>query len=325
MRILAGNAAICEAMKEEMLRDEKVFLMGEDVAGHGGMFGTSVGLLSEFGSERIIDTPISESAIIGAGLGAAITGMRPISELMFVDFAACAMDQIANQVAKVRFMSGGRVKVPLTIRTNLGGYINSAAQHSQSLEAWFMHIPGLKIAIPSTPYDAKGLLKTAIRDDNPVMFLEHKLLFNLKGEVPETEYLIPFGAADIKKVGSDVTIVATSFMVQKSLEAAAKLEKEGISVEVVDPRTLVPLDEDTIIESVTKTGKVVVVQEANSVCGVSAQIASMIMKKAFKYLDAPVERVGSKPIPIPYGSILENACLPQVEDIEKAVKTVMSV
>lgn len=324
MRKIQYVEAINEALREELTRDEKVFIMGEDITVLGSPFKTCNGLCKEYGLERIRNTPISEIAITGTALGAAITGMRPVVEIMFSDFFGCAMDQIVNQIAKARYMFGGKMKVPLVIKSQQGGYVQNAAQHSQSLEAWFMHVPGLKVVMPSTPYDAKGLMKTAIRDDNPVIFLDHKVLYGSKGEVPTEEYLIPFGVADIKRKGKDVTVVATSLMVLKSLEAADILSHEGIDVEVVDPRTLVPLDQDTIIGSVKKTGRAVVVHEAALTCGIGAEIAAIIAKEAFGYLDAPIERVGAKHVPIPYSSVLENACLPQVEDIVNAIKAVMA-
>ena len=320
MRRLSYTEAVSQAIGEEMRRDEKVFFMGEDVGLHGNVFGCCKGLFEEFGEERVRDTPISEAAIVGAGMGAAITGMRPIVELMFVDFAPCAMDQIVNQVAKVKYMLGGKAKVPLTIRTQQGGYMQFAAQHSQSLEAFFMHIPGLKVVLPSSPYEVLGLLKTAIRDDNPVIVLEHKGLYHMVENVPDEEYLIPFGKANIVRKGSDATIIATLKMVHFAMEAAKNLEKRGLNVEVIDPRTLVPLDRNTIIESVKRTGRAVVVQEAHNVCGASAEIACSIMEEAFEYLKAPVGRVGARQVPIPYSKSLENACLPQVRDIQDAVQ-----
>lgn len=323
MKKILYTDAVKEAIGEEMRRDEKVFLMGEDVANHGSVFGCCKGLFNEFGPERVRDTPISEAGFIGAGLGAAITGLRPVIELMYVDFALCAMDQIVNQIAKAKYMFGGKARIPLTIRTQQGGYLQNAAQHSQSLEAFFMHVPGLKLVLPSTPYDVKGLLKTAIRDDNPVIFLEHKALYNMTEEIPEEEYLIPFGKAVVRKQGKDISIIATLKMVHMALSAARKLAKEGIDVEVIDPRTLTPLDNETIVNSVKKTGRAVVVHEAHLVCGVGAEIAAMIMKEAFHSLRAPVERVGAKQVTIPYSVVLENACLPQEADIINAVRTAL--
>lgn len=324
MKELLGTEAITAAMTEEMLRDEKVFLMGEDVGIHGGPFGACNGMLQQFGPNRVRNTPISEAAIVGGGMGAAITGMRPIVEIMFSDFTTCAMDQIVNQVAKVRYMFGGKVSVPLTIRTSIGGYVQNAAQHSQSMEAWFMHVPGLKVVIPSDPYDAKGLLKSAIRDDNPVMLFEHKALYTMKMAVPDEEYLIPLGKASIKREGSDVTVVATSLMVQKAMAVAKELQKSGISLEIIDPMTLMPLDEDTILTSVKKTGKAIIMHEAMKICGAGAEIASIIQREVFDYLDAPVERIGAKHTPIPYAHVLEQACLPQEQDLIEAVHFVMN-
>jgi acetoin:2,6-dichlorophenolindophenol oxidoreductase subunit beta len=283
------------------------------------------GMVEEFGPERVRSTPISEDAISGCAVGAAVMGMRPILELQFSDFITCAMDNIVNQAAKMRYMFGGKGKVPLVVRTPNGSGAGFAAQHSQSLEAWMAHIPGLKVIQPSTPYDAKGLLKAAMDDDNPVIFYEHKMLYGFKGEVPAEQYSIPLGKADIKRSGTDVTVVATSIMVHRALEAAADLEKEGISVEVIDPRTLVPLDEETIIESVKKTGRVVVVYEAVKRGGYGAEIASIIAEsEAFDYLDAPIQRLGGLAIPIPYNPVLEKKAVPQVEDIIKAVKTTLN-
>lgn len=321
MRTITVREALREAIREEMLRDERVFVMGEDIAEHGGIYGITKGLLEEFGKERIRNTPISEAGFIGCALGAAITGMRPIAELMYIDFATVAMDQIVNQVAKIRYMFGGKVEVPLVIRGPGGGGRGSAAQHSQSLEAWFMHVPGLKVVMPSTPYDAKGLLKTAIRDNNPVMFIEQKMGYNFKGEVPEEEYLIPFGKADIKKAGEDVTVIANSYLLPRALKAAEEIEKEeGISVEVIDPLTLVPFDDDTIVESVSKTGRLVIVHEAVKRGGFGAEIASRVMEsEAFYYLDAPLQRVAGAETPIPYNKRLEDYGMPDSNDIKKAI------
>jgi len=322
MRTITVKDALREAIIEEMDRDENVFVMGEDIAEHGGIYGVTQGLLEKYGKERIRNTPISESALIGSALGAAITGMRPIAELMYIDFTAVAMDQIVNQAAKMRYMFGGKVDVPLVIRTQGGGGRGSAAQHSQSLEAWFMHVPGLKVVMPSTPYDAKGLLKTAIRDDNPVMFIEQKMAYSFKGEVPEEEYTIPFGQADIKREGSDVTLIANSFMLPRALEAAERMEKEeGISTEVIDPLTLVPFDEDTIIESVSKTGRLVVTHEAVKRGGFGAEIAAKIYESdAFYYLDAPLKRVAGLEVPTPYSAKLENFAMPDTDNIADAIR-----
>jgi pyruvate/2-oxoglutarate/acetoin dehydrogenase E1 component len=325
MREITYRQALQEALREEMQRDEAVFLLGEDIAEFGGSYKVTSGLLDEFGAERVRNTPISEAAIVGAALGAALVGMRPVAELMYVDFCAIAMDQIVNQVAKVRYMFGGKAKASLVIRTQGGAGRSSAAQHAQSLEAWFMHVPGLKIAQPSTPYDAKGLLKTAIRDDNPVMFLEHKLLYPVQGPVPEEEYFIPFGVADIKRVGTDVTVVATSRMVHRALAAAEKLADEGIAVEVIDPRTLSPLDEDTILQSVRKTQRLVIAYEAYERGGVGAEIAALVANKALDYLDAPIERVASLNTPMPFSPKLENYVVPTEERIMAGIKRALGV
>jgi pyruvate/2-oxoglutarate/acetoin dehydrogenase E1 component len=320
MRQLSYAEAIREALRLEMRRDSSVFVLGEDVGQFGGCFGVTGDLWQEFGEDRVRDTPISETAIIGAAVGAAATGMRPVPEIMFCDFLTVCMDQLVNQAAKMRYMFGGKAKMPLTVRAPVGGGISAAAQHSQSLEAWFTHIPGLKVVMPSTAADAKGLLTAAIRDDNPVMFFEHKLLYPVKGEVPEGEYVVPLGRAEVKREGSDVTVVATSIMVQKALEAADKLAAEDISLEVVDPRSLVPLDEETILASVEKTGRVVIAQEAATRSGFSAEIAAVIAEKALDYLDAPLKRVGSKPAPIPFAGVLEQFILPDTDDIIAAVR-----
>jgi len=320
-REISFSEAIREAMSQEMRKDPAVFLMGEDVGPFGGVWGVSYGMFEEFGEERIRDTPISESVIVGAGLGAAMMGMRPIVEIMFGDFLMCAGDQIVNQAAKARFMSGGKAKVPLIIRVTSGAPGSAAAQHSQSPEAWFMNVPGIKIVVPATAADAKGLLRTAIRGEDPVLFFEHKMLYGESGAVPESEdFMVPFGQANVIREGSDVTVVAVGIMVKKALEAAARLEKEGIQVEVIDPRTLVPLDKDTIIRSVQKTSRVVVAHEAHTRSGPGAEIAAMIAEEAVEYLDGPVMRVGAKNVPLPYSPVLEDFVLPGVEDVEKAVR-----
>ena len=324
MREITYRDSLREALLEEMQRDKTVFLLGEDIGRYWeGAFKVTKDLAKEFGDERVRDTPISESAIIGAAVGAAITGMRPVAEIMFGDLTTLAMDQIANQAAKIRYMFGGQAKVPLVIRTPFGGGVNIAAHHSQSLEAWFMHVPGLFVAVPSTPYDAKGLLKTAIRGDNPVVFCEHKLLYPIKGLIPEEDYTIPFGTADIKREGEDVTVVATMFMVHKALEAAKTLEKEGLSVEVVDPRTLVPLDKEVIINSVKKTGRLVVVSEDCKTAGVTAEIAAVVAEEAIDYLDAPIKRVAEPDTPIPFSPPLEKYVIPDEKTIIKAVKKIV--
>jgi pyruvate dehydrogenase E1 component beta subunit len=324
MRKITYREALREALREEMRRDSTVFLLGEDIGKYwGGAFKVTEGLAEEFGEERVRDTPISESAIIGTGVGAAITGMRPVAEIMFGDLTALAMDQIANQAAKIRYMFGGQAKCPLVIRTPFGAGVNIASHHSQSLEAWFMHVPGLYVAVPSTPYDAKGLLKSAIRGNNPVVFCEHKLLYPVEGEVPEEEYTVPFGVADIKREGDDATIVATLYMMHKALEAAKTLEKEGISVEIVDPRTLTPLDKQAIIGSVKKTGRLVIVTEDCKTAGVSAEIAAIVAEEAIDYLDAPIKRVAEPDTPIPFSPTLEQYVIPDEKAIVKAVKEVV--
>jgi len=324
LREISYRDALREALREEMLRDSTVFLIGEDIGRYwGGAFKVTKGLAEEFGDDRVRDTPISESAIIGVSVGAAMTGMHPVAEIMFGDLTTLAMDQIANQAAKIRYMFGGQAKVPLVIRTPFGGGVNIAAHHSQCLEAWFMHVPGLQVAVPSTPYDAKGLLKTAIRNDNPVIFCEHKLLYPIIGPVPEEEYTLPFGVADIKREGTDVTIVATLYMVHKSLNTAENLQKEGINAEVVDPRTLIPLDKKTIINSIKKTGRVVVVTEDCKTAGVSAEITAVIAEEALDYLDAPIKRVAMPDVPIPFSPSLEQYVIPDEKQILKAVKEVV--
>jgi len=325
MREITYAQAIREALREEMARDDSVFLMGEDVGRYGGAFGVSYGLVDEFGEERVRDTPISEAAIMGAATGAALVGMRPVAEIMFMDFTTIAMDQLVNQAAKLRFMFGGKAKVPLVLRTPGGSGTGAAAHHSQSLEAWFVHVPGLKVVMPSTPYDAKGLLLASIRDDNPVVFVEHKLLYKTRGPVPEEEYTIPLGVADVKRPGKDVTIVATSIMVPRVLEAADALAEEGIEVEVVDPRTLKPFDDETVTRSVVKTGKVLIVHEACKTGGMGAEIAARIVEsEAFDYLDAPVTRLAGLDIPVPYNRTLERHMVPQVESIVAAAKRLLA-
>ncbi|MDN5332634.1 MAG: acetoin:2,6-dichlorophenolindophenol oxidoreductase subunit beta [Tepidanaerobacteraceae bacterium] len=316
--------ALREGLREELLRDERVFLLGEDIGIYGGAFGVTKGLVQEFGEERIIDTPISEQAITGIAVGAAVAGMRPVVEIMFFDFLTLAMDQLINQGAKIRYMFGGKAKVPMVVRAPMGCGTGAAAQHSQSFPGVFAHFPGLKVVMPSTPYDVKGLIKAAIRDDNPVLFAEHKLLYRVKGEVPDEEYVIPLGKADVKRKGKDVTVVAGSIMVLRALEAAEELEKEGIDVEVIDPRTLKPLDMKTIIDSVKKTGRVLIVEDDPVSFGWGAEVAAGIVgSEAFDYLDAPVKRLGGLDIPIPYNPNLERHAVPQVEDIVKAVKDLL--
>jgi pyruvate dehydrogenase E1 component beta subunit len=312
--------ALNEAMKEEMRADPSVFIMGEGIAERGGSFKATVDLLKEFGPERVRDTSLSEASFTGAGVGAAITGMRPIVEILFIDFAMLILDQIINQAAKYHFMTGLKRKVPMVLRTQGGMGSGVAAQHSQSLEALFYHIPGLKVAMPSTPYDAKGLLKAAIRDDDPVIFIEHKLLYMDKGHVPEVEYELKPGKGSIKKEGTDLTLIAWSGMVPLALKVAEKFSKEGISIEVVDPMWLVPLDKDLILNSVRKTEHAVIVQEAVRRGGVASDIASIIMEEAFDYLDAPVRIVAGKNTPIPFNERLEKSCIPNEVQVEEAVR-----
>ncbi|OGP23573.1 MAG: pyruvate dehydrogenase [Deltaproteobacteria bacterium GWA2_57_13] len=313
--------AINEALAEEMRRDPRVFIIGEDVGEAGTPFKVLSGLIAEFGPQRVIDSPISEAGIAGLGVGAAMTGMRPVVDIMFGDFLTLTMDQMVNQAAKIHYMSGGKLRVPMVVRTTLGAARRSAAQHSQSLHAWFSHVPGLKVVLPATPYDAKGLLKTAIRDDNPVIFFEDKMMYQLKGPVPEEEYTIPFGVADVKRAGTDITIVATSSMVQVALAAAQRLEADGISAEIIDVRTTVPLDEAPLIESAKKTGRAIVVDEGYQRYGVTAEIASVIAEGAFYYLDAPVKRVGAMDVPVPFSPVLEDQTVPTPESVAEIAKT----
>ncbi len=324
MSEITFREAIRDAQREELERDSNVFLIGEDLRDPwGGAYKATQNISNVIGNDRVINTPIAEESIISTALGAALTGMRPVAELQYLDFVMRAMDSVVNQVAKVRYMSGGQAKVPLVIRAQGGGGKSSAAQHGNSLEAWLCHVPGLFVAMPATPYDAKGLLKTAIRMDDPVFFIEHKMLYMTKGEVPDGEYTIPFGVADLKRKGEDVTIVATSRMVLFALEAAAELEKQGISAEVIDPRTLVPLDEAAILESVHKTNRLVVVNEGVERCGWAAEIAAMVQKRAFSDLDAPIERVCSLNVPLPFQPDLERYVLPSVADIVRAARMTM--
>jgi acetoin:2,6-dichlorophenolindophenol oxidoreductase subunit beta len=317
--------AINEAMQEEMRRDATVFVIGEDVAAAGGVYKVTKGLLDEFGPERVRDTPISEAAIAGLALGAAMTGMRPIAEIMFGDFLGLVMDQIANQAAKVHYMSGGSLRAPLVIRTTMGAGRRAAAQHSQSLCAWVAHIPGLKVVLPATPYDAKGLLKTAIRDNNPVIFFEDKMMYQKKGYVPDpsVDYAIPFGRADVKRVGTDLTIIATSSMVQVALEAAVELCQEGIEAEVIDPQTLTPMDETSLINSVKKTSRCIVMDEGYRRFGATAEIAAVVAEKAFYYLDAPVHRIGAMDVPVPFSPLLEDQTIPNPTAVVRAAHNLM--
>ena len=319
-RELTLAQAVREALAEEMRRDSRVFILGEDIAEAGHPFKVLTGLVEEFGPERVLDTPISEAGFTGVAVGAAMTGLRPVVDIMFGDFVTLIMDQMVNQAAKVHYMSGGKWRVPMVLRTTLGATRRSAAQHSQSLHAWFCHIPGLKVVLPSTPYDAKGLLKTAIRDENPVAFFEDKMMYRFKGPVPEEEYTIPLGAADIKREGTDITIVATSSMVQVALGAAKLLEEAAISAEVVDPRTLWPLDEKTLINSARKTSRVIVMDEGYGRYGVAAEIASVISEGAFFDLEAPVKRLGAMHVPIPFSPPLEDATVPTEQSVFEAAR-----
>lgn len=323
-RRLSYLLAIREALQEEMRRDKNVVLLGEDVARHGGGFGVSKFLWDEFGDEQVRNTPISENCLAGLALGAAMTGSRPILEFMFMDFSALAIDQICNEAAKVRYMYGGQINAPIVYRCPQGGlsYKSAGAHHSQSLEAWYTHIPGLKVVFPATPYDAKGLLKAAIRDENPVVYIEHKALYSIEGPVPEAEYIIPIGKADVKRNGNHATIVASGYMLHYALEAAQKLSQEGIEVEVIDPRTLNPLDEECIFTSVRKTHRVVLVQEACRTGGVAAEWGMRIEEVCFDWLDAPILRVAGEDVPIPYAQILENKVWPTPALIVEAVKKV---
>jgi pyruvate dehydrogenase E1 component beta subunit len=321
VRELTLAQAIREALAEEMRRDPTVCIMGEDVAEAGTPFKVLSGLVEEFGTNRVLDTPISEAGFTGLAVGAAMTGMRPVVDIMFGDFITLTMDQMVNQAAKVHYMSGGKWKVPMVMRTTLGATRRSAAQHSQSLHAWFCHVPGLKVVLPSTPYDAKGLLKAAIRDDNPVVFFEDKMMYKLKGSVPDEDYTIPLGVADVKRAGDDITLVATSSMVQVAMGAATLLEAVGISAEVVDPRTMWPLDEETIVESVRKTSRAIVLDEGYERYGVTAELASVIAAGAFYDLDAPVKRMGAMHVPIPFSPPLEDATVPTEQTVFEVAKS----
>jgi len=322
-RELTYRQALNEALHEEMARDPSVCLLGEDVGEYGGPFQVTRGLYDRFGEKRVRDTPISEEGFVGLAVGAAMTGLRPVVEILYIDFSTLAMDQIVNQAAKAHYMFGGKARVPLVIRTQGGGGRGNAAQHSQSLEMWYVHVPGLIVVQPSTPYDAKGLLKSAIRDDNPVIFIEHKLLYNTTGPVPEEEYLIPLGAAACKREGGDVTIVATSRMVHFALNAAEELARQGIDAEVIDPRTLKPLDVDTIVRSVIKTGRLVVVNEGHRTGGFTTEVAARVQREAFDWLDAPIVQVATEDVPLPYNGRLELEAIPSVQDIVTAVRDVL--
>ena len=318
MREVRYIRAVTEALREEMARDKRVFIIGEDVGLSGGSFSATRGLLEEFGERRVKDTPISEAAITGLALGAATQGLRPVVEIMFMDFLTVCMDQIVNQIAKARYMSGGQYRLPLVIRTPCGGGLNAGPQHSQCLESWFAHVPGLKVVMPATPYDAKGLLKAAIRDDDPVLVVENKALYGMKGDIPEEEYLVPLGKAEVKKEGRDVTVIATSRMVHEAMEAAGTLSKEGTEIEVIDLRSISPLDKETIFRSVEKTTRLVVAHEAVKAFGVGAEISALVSEEMIDCLDGPILRVGAPFTPVPYN--LENAYLPRSIDVVKAVR-----
>jgi len=323
MRELTYGQAIHEALKEEMRRDESVFLLGEDLAVFGGPYRILLGLAEEFGRDRVLDTPLAEAGIAGAAVGAALVGMRPVAEIMYIDFSTIALDIIINIAGKIRFMTAGEARVPLVIRTQEGGGVSAGAQHSQCLEMLYVNVPGLIVVLPSTPYDAKGLLKSAIREDNPVIFIEHKGLYHrLKGPVPEEEYLVPLGKTNIKREGSDVTVVAISRSVTRALEAAETLEKEGISIEVIDPMTIKPLDEEPILNSVRKTGRLVVVYEACKTGGFGAEVAAVVAEKVVDYLDAPIKRIAALDTPIPFGLEAEDYVLPNVNDIVEGIREI---
>lgn len=323
MQELTYRDALKEALQEEMRRDPTVFVMGEDVGRFGGTFGVTAGLANEFGEDRVRDTPISEAAIAGAAVGSAMVGTRPVAEIMFIDFMTIAMDQVVNQAAKMHYMSGGKLKVPLVIRTVNGTGRRTAAQHSQSFEAWFAHVPGLKVVMLSDPANAKGLLKSAIRDDNPVIVIEHKMLYNDKGPVPEGEYLVPIGKAEIKRAGTDITVIATSIMVKRSLEAAEILRREGIDIEVIDLRSIRPLDIEAILISVAKTNRLLIVQEAPVFAGFGAEIAATVAEKGLYDLDCPIARIGGWEAPVPFSPSLEDAMVPNAERIAEKVRSMV--
>ena len=321
MREITYAQAVREALRQAMQTDERVFLIGEDVGVYGGAFGVSDGLLEEFGPERIRDAPLSEAAIAGAAIGAAVTGMRPVAEIQFMDFITLSMETLVLQAAKMRFMFGGKARVPMVLRTPAGSGTGAAAQHSESLEAWFVHVPGLKVVMPSTPYDVKGLLFASIADDNPVIFIEHKLLYKTKGDVPEEPYTVPLSQSDIKRTGKDLTVIATAIMVSRALKASELLAAEGIELEVIDPRTLKPLDMEPIVRSVCKTGKALVVHEAPVTGGFGGEVvAQLAASEAFDYLDAPIRRLAGADAPIPYNRELERRSVPQVEDIVREAR-----
>ena len=324
MREITFREALNEALRQCMQKDERIILLGEDIGYFGGLFQVTAGLMKEFGEDRVMDTPISESAILGGGIGAAINGMRPVVEIMNIDFTLVCMDQIVNQAAKLRYMFGGQISIPLVIRTSSGAGRGAAAQHSQSLHALYMHIPGLKIAIPSTPHAAKGLLNTAIQDNNPVLFIEDKMLYNIKGPVPEDNYMVPFGEAAIKREGRDITIVATFRMVHKALKVAEEVSREGVEIEVIDPQTICPLDKETIINSVKKTGKLITVDEGNKVNGFGSEIAAIVAEEALEFLTAPIVRLAAPMTPVPYSPTLEKYYIPNKDNIKEGIKRVMA-
>ena len=324
MREITYAEAIREALRQEMKLDPNVFMMGEDIGAFGGCFGVTAGLFDEFGPDRVMDTPISEAAIMGAALGAALMGMRPVPEIMFIDFTTVCFDYLTNQAPKVRYMCGGQVeKLPLVVRTTSGGWIRAAGQHSQSLEGWFTQVPGLKVVMPSTPYDAKGLLTSSLRDNNPVLFIEHKVLYTVSGPVPEGEFLIPLGKAEVKREGKDVTLISYSLMLNKTLTAAEQLSRDGIQAEVIDLRTLSPLDHETLARSVKKTHKAIVIQEAVEMAGVASQVVKSLVDNAFEYLDAPIRTVAAGNTIIPFSPPLEDAMLPNEEKIVAAAKQIV--
>jgi pyruvate/2-oxoglutarate/acetoin dehydrogenase E1 component len=323
VRELTYREALNEALHEEMARDADVFVMGEDVGQYGGPFRVTAGLYERYGEKRARDTPISEAAFSGIGVGAALVGLRPVIEILYIDFTALAMDQLINQAAKLRYMSGGQASVPLVLRTQGGGGRGNAAQHSQSLEMWYVHVPGLKVVQPSTPYDAKGLLKSAIREENPVLFIEHKLLYGTKGPVPEEPYCLPIGVSEVKRAGKDATVVAHSRMTLFALSAAQKLARDGIDVEVIDPRTLKPLDLEPVVESVKKTGRLIVVSEGVRTGGFASEVAARIQEEAYDYLDAPVQQLTTADVPLPYAEELELEAIPGEDEIVAAVKSVI--
>jgi pyruvate dehydrogenase E1 component beta subunit len=323
-RTITYAQAVREALREEMLRDEDVIVIGEDVGRVGGVYKLTDGLYQEFGPDRLMDSPISEAGITGIGVGAAMSGLRPVVEIMFGDFVTLVMDQIVNQAAKTHYMSGGKLRVPMVVRASLGAGRRMAAQHSQSLHAWFAHIPGLKVVLPSSPYEGKGLLKSAIRDNNPVIFFEDKLLYNTSGPVPTGEYTLPLGVAAVKRSGDDLTLIATSSMVAVAMDAAEQLAADGISAEVIDPRTLVPLDEATLVRSVQKTGRCIVIDEGHRRFGAGAELAALVAQEAFYDLDAPVERIGAMDVPVPFSPVLEDLTIPTVQQVVDAGRRIMS-